>query len=155
MDKHPEVVLSAIAVLWVLPTFSRKMWNSQPKAICAENIQSDTAEIVHREIRKEEQLPVESHDPSTESITVLEASDVRKFITTASEKRIRLAHADRASVSRFFNAIRYGQTAVVIKAVSSNPLIVLAKDDYGNTPIEAAKQENNTELEAFFHECLS
>jgi hypothetical protein len=85
---------------------------------------------------------------------ILEAADIQKFIATASKNQIRKACADRVSASRFFNAIRYGEIAMARKTLSASPLLILAKDAYGNTPIEAAAQEKNTELQDFFKNCL-
>lgn len=88
-------------------------------------------------------------------VAILSASDIQEFVATASRERIQLAHANEADVSRFFNAIRYGQVTKVRQAVSENPLLVLAKDVSGNTPIDVAQRENCAELLAFFKACLA
>ena len=92
---------------------------------------------------------------SEESLPILEATDVQRFLAAASHSRIRKAHSDLASVTQFFNAIRYGQMETVRRVVSANPLLVLARDSYGNTALEAAMQEKNSELQAFFKACLA
>jgi hypothetical protein len=91
----------------------------------------------------------------TASQPILEPSDIQKFVATASASQIRIAHADQVSVTKFFNAIRYGQTELIRKTVSASPLLVLAHDAYGNTPLAVAKQEGNHELIIFFSACLT
>jgi len=91
----------------------------------------------------------------TEPARILEAVDIQQFIKTASRQRIHLANADRATVSRFFNAIRYKQMDLVRKLLSDNPLLILTQDAYGNTPLEAAVQENYSELQSFFQACMN
>lgn len=86
---------------------------------------------------------------------ILEASDIRKSVVTASESQTRIALADQVSVTTFFNAIRYGQTEVIRRAVRASPLIVLAHDLHGKTPLDVAKEEGNLELIAFFSACLA
>lgn len=102
----------------------------------------------------EEKQLAHQYSVNIESQPILEAADIQKFIATASRNQIRKACADRVSTSRFFNAIRYGEIAMVRKTLSASPLLILAKDAYGNTPIEAAEQEKNTELKDFFENCL-
>ena len=93
-------------------------------------------------------------DAPIELVPILDSVDIRKFVKIASERQIHLVNSDRSVVSPFFNAIRYGKIDRVRKLLSSNPLLVLTKDAYGNTPLEAAVQENCIELQNFFKECL-
>lgn len=110
----------------------------------------------HTELKKRGAIATVSEPlVSAELQPVLDAGDIHKFITTASKERIILAHADSAEVFRFFNAIRYGQVENVRQAASANPLLVLAKDAHGNTPVMVAEQEDNTELRTFFKACLT
>jgi hypothetical protein len=90
----------------------------------------------------------------TESAPILEAVDIQQFIKTASKRRIHLANADRPTVYRFFYAIRYRQMDLARKLLSDNPLLILTQDADGNTPLAAAVQENYSELQSFFQECL-
>jgi len=89
-----------------------------------------------------------------ESRPILEPADVRKFLAAASSHSIRLAHTDKAAINHFFNAIRYGQIDHVRKSVSDIPLLMLARDASGNTPLEVALQEQNTKLLNFFKSCM-
>lgn len=84
----------------------------------------------------------------------LEARDIHRFIVTASAGQVRKAQSNHVAVNRFFNAIRYGQLPLVRKSLSVNPLLILTKDVYGNSPLDAARREDNAALVAFFKECL-
>lgn len=178
---NEEAISTGFALLWLLPAIANFLWNKE--AITDESLAEDsvlapiefatirrnreaiTEELDNRqlhfkgssctEINPEEPLAEDSFLAPNEFATTLEANDIQKFIATASKERIFSAHANQADVSRFFNAIRYGQTARVRQAISASPLLILAKDVYGNTPIDVAEKENSTELLDFFRMCLA
>lgn len=144
-----------IAQAWCIAYSVRQLENrsepSEHSNIC-EN--SDLAtEVSGRHCKQDKAAFTESIVP-IQSLRILDATDVRKCIAKASIEEINLAQADCGQVSRFFNAIRYGETAVVREAVSVCPLLVLTRDAYGNSSIDAATQEKNSELLDFFKACL-
>ncbi|MFT3848916.1 MAG: hypothetical protein QM739_09610 [Propionivibrio sp.] len=154
-QKHEMIISIGYILLWLIPVFLKNPPTSQAKEDEPKNAQPNFGGGSHVERSSTKWPQEEIRVAPAELRPTLEALDIQKFIATASKNQIRNAHADQTSVSRFFNAIRYGQIAVVRKAVSASPLLILAKDVYGNTPIYVAKQEGNIELESFFNECLS
>ena len=94
-----------------------------------------------------------SENTQTELIPVLDAADIRKIAATASKEQAISVLADSNAICRLFNAIRYGQVETVKQALSRDPVLILAKDVYGNSPIDVARQEGNTELLTFIEAC--
>ena len=94
----------------------------------------------------QEQKPVSV----VETKPLLELHEIQKIVASATEGSIHQIQMDQAGITRFFNAIRYGQATVVRTLISENPLLIFTKDAYGNTPHEVANKEKNIDLQEFF-----
>ncbi len=95
-----------------------------------------------------------AHERQTEAVVeskpLRELHEIKKIVASATEISIHQTQVDGARISEFFNAIRYGRTAVVRSLISENPLLILTKDAFGNTPHQVADKEENIELKEYF-----
>lgn len=155
---YGEVALLPIGLLWSFMAFSKHLWAADAQ-MSSTSGNSPASSPSNRAERHPETFNAEvielkhTESTQTELIPTLEAVDIRRIAAAASMQRVSSAMAEPNTVSRFFNAIRYGQIETVKQALSRDPVLILAKDVYGNNPIDVARQEGNTELLLFFKAC--
>lgn len=153
---YGEVALLPIGLLWSFMAFSKHLWAadaqmSGPSGNSPASSPSNRAE--RQTITAEVEQRKHTESTHTELIPTLDAADIRKIAATASKEQAISVLSDSNAICRLFNAIRYGQVETVKQALSRDPVLILAKDIYGNSPIDVARQEGNAELLLFFKAC--
>lgn len=177
-QKHEMIISISYILLWLLPVFLKKPSTIQAKEQNPKNAQLNFGrgkgaspsvvgvtplvsgrkpnggkfdETMSRAIKTEHR---QEHAFTAESLPILEATDIRNNMLSASGEQVSLAHANQAEMNRFFSAIHWGRTEEVREALSANPLLVLARDPYGHTPLGVAEKEGHKELQNFLSACL-
>ncbi len=154
---YGQVALAGLVLIWLYLPFSdvegkRFGTSRSPSAPSASRRSERRPEASCSAIDKGEDTE-DTKNAQTELIPILDAAEIQKIAAMASKEQAISILADSNAICRLFNAIRYGQVETVKQALSRDPVLILANDAHGNSPIDVARQEGNTELLLFLRAC--